>query len=229
MYKHILTGLGGLFIGLVIGFLGANSLNRSGAMQTETAQTQGSAPILNPQIQNASVKESTGAMMGDVNQTLEAAKNEPQNFEAQLKAGEMYAQIRNADKAEIYFDNAAALKPNEYDKIVRLGNAFFDIKKYEKAGLLYERALAVNPKDINVRTDLGITFVERPDPDYERGIREFAASLDANPKHEATLYNLAYAHYKKGDKAGARKYLAQLEEVNPASATAAKLKQLIVN
>jgi tetratricopeptide (TPR) repeat protein len=227
MYKHILTGLGGLILGLVIGFLGSNSLNRTAAIQGSPTQNPAEGPFFNQQVQNVSVKESTGAMMPDVSQTLEKAKNEPENFDAQLQAGEMYSQIQNAEKAVAYFDNAAALKPLEYEKIVRLGNAFFDIRQYEKAAYFYEQAAAKNPRDINVRTDLGITFVERSNPDFDRGIKEFSASLAINPKHEPTLYNLAYAYYKKGDSPNAQKYLEQLEQVNTNSQLVARLKQVL--
>jgi tetratricopeptide (TPR) repeat protein len=229
MHKHIYTGLGGLVLGLVIGFFVSNNLNRAGVSPTTPSLNPADAPFLNQQVQNASVKESTGAMMSDVSQTLEQAKNEPENFEAQLKAGSMYAQIQNVEKAVVYYDNAAALKPTEYEKIVRLGNAFFDIGRYESAAAFYEQAIEKNPKDINVRTDLGITFVERPNPDYDRGIKEFSSSLALNPKHEPTLYNLAFAHFKKGDQTNARKYLAQLESANPNSQLIAKLKQAMGN
>lgn len=223
MYKHFITGAAGLLAGLVIGFFGANNLNRSGAQAPQASGPN--PPFMNQQTQNASVKDSTGAMMSDVSATLELAKKEPENFDAQIKAGEMFAQIQNADRAAGYFDAAAALKPTEPDKIVKLGNAYFDIGQYEKAGALYQQALEKNPQDVNVRTDLGITFVERPNPDYDRAIKEFQTSLATNPKHEPTLYNLTFAYFKKGDRANADKYLAQFEQTVPNSQWLGKLKQ----
>ena len=64
--------------------------------------------------------------------------------------------------------------------------------------------------DVNVRTDFGITFVERENPDLDRAVKEFQTSLQTNPKHEPALYNLGVAYYKKGNTAETEKILAQL-------------------
>lgn len=129
MSKNIIFGISGLIIGLIIGFFAANNINRNAVI---TQNQIPNSPNL-PQTQSVSVKESNGAMMPDVTATLEKAKKEPENFEAQMMAGDMFAQIQRADKATEYYDNASALKPNDYDKIVRLGNAFFDVRQFEKA------------------------------------------------------------------------------------------------
>lgn len=221
MQKNILFGFGGLVIGLIIGFFAANNINRN-AVVSQNPTTPNSQF---PQTQSVSVKESNGAMMPDVAQTLEKAKKEPENFDAQMTAGDMYAQIQRADKAAEFYGNAEALKPNDYEKIVRLGNAFFDIRQYEKAEKFYLQALEKKSDDVNVRTDLGITFIQRQMPDYDRAIKEFNESLKINPNHEPTLYNMAIAYSKKGDNENAQKYLSQLEKTNPNSELVSKLKQ----
>ncbi|HRH46814.1 MAG TPA: tetratricopeptide repeat protein, partial [Pyrinomonadaceae bacterium] len=91
------------------------------------------------------------------------------------------------------------IKPNDNSILVMLGNVNFDARKWEDAQKWYEKALALKKDDIAVRTDLGITFVERSTPDYDRAIKEFQTSLTIDPKHEPTLYNLALANYKKGN------------------------------
>jgi tetratricopeptide (TPR) repeat protein len=226
MQKYILTGAGCLIVGFFIGFFVSNNINRNANLQTNLPQNQADAPFLNQQTQAASVKEPTGAMLPDVSETLEKAKKEPENFEAQIKAGELFAKIQRADKALEYFDNAAALKPTEYENIVQLGNSYFDIREFKKAETFYLRAIEKKSDDINVRTDLGITFVERQNPDYDRAIKEFQTSLSLNPKHEPTLYYLAIAYFKKGDTENAQKYSAQLEQANPNSQLIRRLKEL---
>jgi tetratricopeptide (TPR) repeat protein len=144
-----------------------------------------------------------------------------------MKAGDMYLRIRSFDKAEPFFDQAERLNPSRYEDIVSLGNAYFDIRKYEKAEKWYERALKQKPDDTNVRTDYGITFVERENPDLDRAVKEFQTSLAANPKHEPTLYNLAVAYYKKENAEEANKVLTQLETVNPNSQLVGRLRQII--
>ena len=228
MVKYLLVGAGCLVVGFFVGLFVSNNINRTASLQESEQLPPGhpDTPFLNQQTQVASVKEPNGAMLPDVSETLEKAKKEPENFDAQIKAGNMYSQIQRADKALEFFNTAAALKPTEYEKIVQLGNAFFDIGEYERAETYYTQALEKKADDISVRTDLGITFVERKNPDYDRAIKEFQTSLQTNPKHEPTLYNLAFAFHKKGDEANAQKYLAQLEQANPNSQLIGRLKQI---
>ena len=227
MGKYLLVGAGCLIVGFFAGFFVSNNLNRNAALQTASIPGQNNPPIFNQQTQVASVKEPNGAMMPDVAETLNQAKSQPENFDAQMKAGDMYRQIQNFEKAAQFYEAAAVLKPAERERQVRLGNAFFDVKQYEKAEGFYQQALEKKPDDIGVRTDLGITFVERRNPDFDRAIKEFQTSLQLNPKHEATLYNLSIAFHKKGDAANAQKYLKQLEQANPKSQLVEKLKQVI--
>ena len=101
MQKHISFGVIGLIIGLVIGFFVANKINRQEIAQQNSPQPGINAPFLNQQTQQAvSVKpneQSGGAMLPEIAQTLDKAKNEPNNFEAQMKAGDMYAKIQKFD------------------------------------------------------------------------------------------------------------------------------------
>lgn len=221
MQKHLLFGIGGLIIGLAIGFFAANSLNRSAGLQSAALQTQPVNPVSN----QTSAQNPPSAMMPDVTETLEKAKGEPQNFDAQMKAGDMYAQIGRFEKALEFYEQAAKIKPNDFQTLVKTGNAFFDAGEYEKAEGFYAKALEIK-EDLNVRTDLGITFVERQNPDIDRAIKEFETSLESNPSHEATLYNLAVAYAKKGDSDNAAKFKARLKESNPQSDLVERLDKI---
>ncbi len=228
MQKSITFGIIGLFVGLIVGFFAANNINRN-STQTASANPT-NAPLQNPQVPNILVKDQPSqniGMLPDVSAVIDKANNEPTNFEAQIKAGDLYQQIKGFDKAAAFYERAHQLKPDDYDLIVKLGNTFFDARQFETAAEWYERALAKKPDDTNVRTDLGITFVERANPDFERAIKEFDASLKSNPKHEPTLYNLGAAYFKKGDKEEAIKILSKLEAVNPNSQLVGRLRQII--
>ncbi len=225
--NSFLFGLGGIIIGLIIGFFAANSINRNESAQASPVQN---APLQNLQVPNILVKEQpvqSGAMLPDVSAVIDKANNEPTNFDAQIKAGDLYQQIRGFDKAAAFYERAQKIQPENYDLIVKLGNIYFDARQFEKAAEWYEQALAKKPDDTNVRTDLGITYVERAAPDFDRAIKEFETSLKSNPKHEPTLYNLGAAYYKKGNKEEADKILAQLEAVNPNSQLVSRLRQAI--
>ena len=156
---------------------------------------------------------------------LEKAQNEPQNFAAQMMTGDMYAKIGKFDKALEYYERGVAIRPEDFQANIVTANAYFDSRNFEKAADFYTKALLINPKDVNARTDLGTTFVERPNPDYERAIKEFRSALEIDPKHAPTLYYLAIANFRKGDKTAAEKILAELEKTNPTSELVGRLKQ----
>ena len=171
------------------------------------------------------MRNQAGAMMPDIAATLDKAKSEPQNFEAQIKAGEMYAQIGRFEPALEFYERAAKIKPEDVETQVKTANAYFDAKQFETAEKWYLKALE-KKEDANVRTDLGITFVERENPDLERAIREFDTALQASPRNETILYNLAVAYARKGDADNAAKIKRQLEEINPQSELAARLRKV---
>src|SRR5688572_8354743 len=131
MQKNLLFGISGLILGLIIGFWGSNRINREMVLQAELPP-HSDAPFMNQTIQNASVKEppATSAMLPDVTETLEKAKKEPENFDAQMTAGDMYAKIQKFDKAVEFYDSANALRPAEHEKIIRLANSFFDTGQF---------------------------------------------------------------------------------------------------
>lgn len=229
MQKNVLFGVSGLILGLIVGFLAANNINRAAVSQQNTAQTPVNAAFANQQTQSSDIKEPTqpGKPLPEVSEKLDKAKNEPNNFRAQMEAGDLYVKIRAFDQAQDFYNRAEQLAPSDYEGIVQLGNRFFDVEKFEKAEKWYQQALAKKPDDINVRTDLGITFVERANPDLDRAVKEFQTSLKTNPKHEPTLYNLGIAYFKQGKIEETQQVLRQLETIDSQGKLGERLKQII--
>jgi tetratricopeptide (TPR) repeat protein len=225
--NNVLFGIVGLIVGLVIGFFVANSINRNAISETEVASTSpDTTSVLDHGVKDAPVTQPKGAL-ADVQTKLDKANNEPTNFAAQMQAGDMYSQIEKFDEAIKFYEKGVALNPNNLQANLVLANALFDLKQFENAEKYYTKALMIDPKNIDARTDLGTTLVERANPDFERAVKEFQKSLEADPKHEPTLYNLAVVYARKGDAENAQKMLAQLESVNPASQYVGKLKQTL--
>ena len=222
--NSILFGIVGLIVGLVVGFFAANSINRSAISQQAAAPMQTNATLAN---QTTSAPNAAGGMLGDVQEKLDKAQAEPNNFAAQMSAGDMYAQIGRYDKAFEFYQKGVELKPDSFEANVQFANAYFDNRQFENAEKYYSRALEINPKDVNARTDLGTTFVERQTPDYARAVGEFKKALEINPKHEPTLYNLGVAYTRMNDAENARKTLSELEQANPNSPLVGKLRQIL--
>jgi cytochrome c-type biogenesis protein CcmH/NrfG len=220
MQKHFITGFLGLIIGLAVGFVGANKINRGSSAQSADLV------VASPAVTAPAVgTEAPVAAQAEVAAMIERAQNEPNNFAVQMDMGQMYAKIGKFDKAAEFYRKGLAINPNNFQANVVLANALFDARQFEEAEKAYSRALEINPKDVNARTDLGTTFVERANPDFERAIKEFDAALALDPKHEPSLYYLGIAYFRKGDRANAEKALARLEAANPSSDLISRLKQ----
>jgi hypothetical protein len=83
---NILYGVIGLLIGLIIGYLATNSINRRALLTAQTSAPSGAAaggagnlPADHPPLGGGS-----GQQGGDVMAVIEKARKEPSNFDAQM-------------------------------------------------------------------------------------------------------------------------------------------------
>ncbi len=221
--ENVLFGVIGLLAGLIIGFMFANSINTGSMPGTMpgSLSSNSNMPADHPAIPGGP----GGQMSPAIQQAIDQANKEPENFEAQLKAAEFYYQIQRYDGAIEFLTKANKLKPEDYNVIVHLGNAYFDSSQFGEAEKWYSAALAKNPDDVNVRTDLGLTFMFRAQPDHDRAIKEFTRSLEIDPNHKQTVQNLTVAYTKKGEAEKARELLAKLETLDPANTSLTQLRK----
>jgi tetratricopeptide (TPR) repeat protein len=161
----------------------------------------------------------------EVKAVADKAKQSPDDFDAQFRAGEAFYHLDRYDEAISYFKSANRLRPDDRKTIVNLGNAYFDADQYEEAEKWYAAALVKNADDVDVRTDFGLTFAFREPPDYDRAIQEFNLGLAVDPKHPQALQNLTIAYTKIGDAAKARSTLARLIMVNPQNPAITQLQR----
>ncbi|HEX8136533.1 MAG TPA: tetratricopeptide repeat protein [Pyrinomonadaceae bacterium] len=224
--ENVLFSIIGLLLGCIIGFIFANSVNQQGTLprQTPAPRQNANLPPDHPQIPTNGVADQGGAMQEEVTAQIQQARNEPNNFDAQMKAADLFYQIHRFDQAIEFLLKANQLRPDAYEAIVKLGNANFETGNYETAAKWYEAALLKNPEDVNVRTDMGLTFFLRTPPDYERAVKEYRASLQRDPRHEQSLQNLVVALTKMGNAREAEEALSKLQEVNPANEALSKLR-----
>lgn len=230
--ENILFGIIGLLLGLIIGFMFTNSINQNALMQagSSSIKQNSNIPPGHPEIPagtNPAMMPQQAASMPEVQAAIEKAKQEPENFEAQIKAAEVFYQIGRYNDAVEYLKRANQIKPDDYETIVNLGNAYFDSNQYLESEKWYAAALAKKSDDVNVRTDLGLTFIFREPPDYDRAIQEFQRSLGISPNHVQTLQNMTVAYTKKGDAAQAKSTLAKLEAADATNQAIAKLREEI--
>jgi tetratricopeptide (TPR) repeat protein len=223
---NILFATVGILLGFIVGFMFANNANQR-AMQPATAgigQQNSQLPPDHPPIDKTGAANEQGSQMMDVQAAIKLAKDQPDNFDAQMKAAEGFYQIQRFDESLEYLKRANQIKPDAYEPLVLLGNVNFDAGSYEEAEKWYVQALKIKPNDVNVRTDLGLTFFFRTPADMDRAIKEFKASLETDPNHVQTLQNLTVAYTKKGDAAQAQATLEKLEKVAPDNQALPKLR-----
>jgi tetratricopeptide (TPR) repeat protein len=219
----IFVGIIGLLIGLIVGFMFANNINQRGNTATVSAQQNAALPPDHPPVAPADAAQN-GPDMASVQEAINLAKTDQNNFAAQMKAADYTYQIQRFDDALQFLQRANQLQPDNYDAIVQLGNVNYDANRFEEAEKWYTAALQKKPDDVNVRTDLGLTFLLREPANLDRAITEFRASLERDPKHLQTLQNLTVAWTRKGDVAQARSVLAKLEEVSPGNPALTSLR-----
>lgn len=227
---NILFSIIGVLLGVIAGYVFATTVNERGynAARTSAASAgqtaQGSELPENHPPVSASDAADEAVDSSAERAVLEQAQRETDNFDAQMKAALIHYQNHRYQEAIEFLTRANQLRPDNYQTIVALGNTNFDWEKYEIAEKWYSAALVKNPKDINVRTDLGLSFMFRNPPDYDRAIKEFRQSLETDPEHEQTLQNLVVALTKKGNFAEADATLKKLSEVNPGNLSLTKLR-----
>jgi len=127
----------GLLVGLIIGFLGANQVNRKAAEQSPVTASNSAAPGQNlppdhpPVGSTGNSSQPAGGALAQVTEALERARQQPESFEAQMTAADLYYQIQRFDDARKFYEAANKLKPAETEPLVKLGNVNFDLKKFD--------------------------------------------------------------------------------------------------
>ncbi len=225
--ENSLYGVIGLLIGVIIGYAGTNYINGSVSVPQESASqqnTSANSAALPSNHPPASGNSGESGAQGDVMAVIQQARQDASNFDAQMKAADMFIQINRKDEALKFYETAVKIKPNDYDLLVRLGDTTFDLQHYEDAAKWYEQALKLKPNDATVRMDLGLTYYLRSPRDLDRAIEIYRAALKSDPRHEKTLQNLTQALIDKGDTSAATATLKQLEQINPGNPAIAQFR-----
>ena len=224
--ENVLFSIVGVLVGFIVGFVFANTANRAGlappAAGVAARQQMEGLPPGHPEVDPSQVRPKVDeAALGAA---VKLAEEQTDNFAAQTNAAGLSAQAGRYDDAVKFYTRANRAKPEDYETLVALGNTLFDAGKLAEAEKWYAAALAKNPKDVNVRTDLGLTFLLREQPQYERAVAEFKRSLEVEPAHPQTLQNLTVAYTRKGDLAAAEATLAKLRAAAPQSPALEQLR-----
>jgi tetratricopeptide (TPR) repeat protein len=164
--ENILFAVIGILLGFIVGFICASTMSQRMASPMTTSASQG-MPADHPPVggsgggaQNAQDPQATREQVAA---SLEKAKNEPNNFEAQVKAAELYYQIQRYDQAIEFLLKANQLKPTDYRTVVILGMVNLDAGHYDTAEKWYRAAMKMKSDDVMVLAGLAAATLERGD------------------------------------------------------------------
>jgi len=145
---NLLFAVIGILLGFIVGFIFASTLMQREATTMTAARTQ-NLPADHPAVASTGAP-SAGGMQADVQEALTKARNEPNNFEAQIKAAQLYFQIQRYDDSIGYLLKANQLKPDDFETVGNLAIANMEAGHFEAAEKWYKAALAKKPDDVTL-------------------------------------------------------------------------------
>jgi tetratricopeptide (TPR) repeat protein len=123
-----------------------------------------------------------------------------------------------------YYEEAAEREPGEKswaDAANRYFDAFHSTDDsivrtvlVQKAIACYEKALQINPKNLDIKTDLGISYVEGTNEPM-KGIMALREVVAENPQHENAQFNLGLLSMKSGQFSKAVERFEKVLSINP--------------
>jgi len=103
------------------------------------------------------------AMFAQVQAAIEKARNEPQNFDAQVAAAELYYQIQRYDQAIEYLLKANQIKPTDFETVTALGLVNLDAGHFEQSEKWYQAAAKMKSDDVRVLAGLAAATLGKGD------------------------------------------------------------------
>jgi len=144
---NLLFAIIGVLFGFIVGFLFASNMSQRYGPGAPTVLSAGQMPADHPPVAPNASGQNPGGMQAEVAASLEKARNEPKNFEAQVKAAELYYQIQRYDPAIEFLLKANQLKPDDYQTLVALGLVNLDAGHYDVAEKWYRAAILKKSDD----------------------------------------------------------------------------------
>lgn len=160
--ENLLFSIIGLLLGFIVGFMFASSMSQKYGPGTQATANSQSLPSEHPPV-GANSAGNQGGMQPDVMASIDRARKEPKNFEAQLKAAELYYQIKMYDQSIEYLLKANQLKPADFQTMVNLGLVNLDAGHFDTAERWYNAAMKVKSDDVMVLAGLAETMLQKGD------------------------------------------------------------------
>jgi len=164
---NLLFAIIGILIGFIIGFMLANSiLTREAALRAApltSAQQGQNLPPNHPPVGGGDQSGDPQQTFAQVQEAMKQAREQPNNFDAQLTAAKLEYQIQRFDQAIEYLLAANKIKPNDFNVLGMLGVANMDASHFDAAEKWYRAALIKKPEDVPVLDGLCAVLLSKGD------------------------------------------------------------------
>lgn len=173
----------GVLFGFIMGFLFATTMSqRYGPGAPSPAAASGQLPADHPPVGANPGGPPSGNMQAEITAQLDKARKEPKNFEAQVKAAELFYQIQRYDSAIEFLLKANQLNPDDYSTLVALGLVNLDAGHYDVAEKWYKAALLKKSDDVPTLAGLAAATLGKGDA---KAAEQAIANLEkVNPTSE---------------------------------------------
>ena len=226
--------LAGLLIGLIVSFLVTNRINSNAQLTAQASSGSGVAQLPDPSGQmppNDDIHKgvqsgsNSGGPQPQVQAAIQKAKDNPNDYNAQVVAAGMYYQIGQNDKALEYLEKAYKLKPDnmEYEPLVAYAQLSLQADKNDQAVALFEKVIKQKPTEAEGYSGLGTAY--RKLGQNDKAIAQFQKALSYNAKDVESLHEMTHAYLEKGDAKNAEATINKLKEIDPKNENVASLQQ----
>ena len=157
--ENLLFAVIGVLLGFIVGFMFASSMSQKVA-QTQMAGASQNMPADHPPV-GAQGAGDPAAQRERVMAQIEKARSEPNNFEAQMAAAQLYYQIQRYDQAIEFLLKANQLKPTDFDAVAALGVVNLDAGHFDQAEKWYRAALKMKSDDEAVLAGLAEATIQQ--------------------------------------------------------------------
>ena len=161
--ENLLFAIIGLLLGFIVGFMFSSSMNQKYGPGAQTTASSQNLPSDHPPVGTSGAAANPAAMQAQVTATIEKARQEPKNFDAQVRAAELYYQIQRYDQAIEYLMKANQLKPTDYQTVVTLGVVNLDAGHFDTAEKWYKAALKMKSDDPMALAGMAETMLQKGD------------------------------------------------------------------
>lgn len=137
----------------------------------------------------------------------------PDQYDVHVALGNVYALIKQFDKALPYYEKAVSLAPQKTQALNNLGIAYKELGLNEKALAAYQKVIEIHPNDSAVYNNLGNLL--RQTGAFEQAFEALSRSIKLNPSYADAYSNVGALFKEQKMYAKAEPYYQKALQMEP--------------